>query len=163
MRFPDRRGILASLTAAVLLAGCAAPSKADQPADAISPLEDLQVVTQAGATHRFRVEIADDEAERQHGLMNRPEMARDRGMLFEFQDERTRSFWMKNTYIPLDIIYIARDGKIVSIARMTTPFSEAPIPSDGPATGVLELNGGLTEELGIQPGDTVKHPFFTGR
>ena len=163
MRFPDRRGILASLTAAFLLLGCANAGKAEQPADAISPLEDLQVVTAAGQVHRFKVEIADDEAERVRGLMFRTQMERDRGMLFEFPNEQMRSFWMKNTYIPLDIIYIARDGKIVSIAAQTTPFSEAPVPSDGPATGVLEINGGLAAELGIKAGDTVKHPFFANR
>lgn len=160
MRFIDRRVALASLSAAFLLLGCAGAGKAEQPADAISPLEDLEVVTASGTVHRFRVEIADDEAERQHGLMNRPKMDRDRGMLFEFPSEQIRSFWMKNTYIPLDIIYIARDGRIVSIAANTTPFSEAPIPSEGPANGVLEINGGLAAELGIRPGDTVRHPFF---
>lgn len=160
MRFIDRRVALASLSAAFLLLGCAGAGKAEQPADAISPLEDLEVVTASGTVHRFRVEIADDEAERQHGLMNRPKMDRDRGMLFEFPSEQMRSFWMKNTYIPLDIIYIARDGRIVSIAANTTPFSEAPIPSEGPANGVLEINGGLAAELGIRPGDTVRHPFF---
>ena len=155
----NRRGLLASLTAAVLLTGCAA-EKAATPPGAISPLEDLEVVTRAGVTHRFKVEIADDEPERQNGLMNRPSMARDRGMLFQFPIEGERSFWMKNTYIPLDIIYIAKDGRIVSIAARTTPFSEAPIPSMGAANGVLEINGGLAEELGIKAGDTVKHPFF---
>ena len=163
MRFPDRRGVLASLTAAFLLLGCAGAGKAEQPADAISPLEQLSVVTASGATHRFRVEIADDDAERQRGLMFRQKLDRDRGMLFEFPDDRERSFWMKNTYIPLDIIYVARDGRIVSIAARTTPFSEAPVPSFGSATGVLEINGGLAEELGIKPGDTVKHPFFGPR
>ena len=163
MRFPDRRGVLAGLAAALLLVGCAGAGKAEQPADAISPLEDLQVVTASGATHRFKVEIADDEAERQRGLMFRPQLDRGRGMLFEFPSEQMRSFWMKNTYIPLDIIYIARNGRIVSIAAQTTPFSEAPVPSEGPATGVLEINGGLAAELGIKPGDTVKHPFFSNR
>ncbi len=163
MRIPDRRGVLAAFSAALLvLAACAAPDKAGAEPGAISPLEDLQVVTRTG-THNFKVEIADDEAERQNGLMNRPSMGPDRGMLFEFEDERDRAFWMHNTYIPLDIIYIDRTGKIVSIAANTTPFSETPIPSMGAAKGVLELNGGRAAALGIQAGDTVKHPFFNNR
>ena len=160
MRIPDRRGVLAACSAALLvLASCAAPEKAGAEPGAISPLEDLQIVTRTG-THSFKVEIADDEAERQNGLMNRPSMGPDRGMLFEFEDERDRAFWMHNTYIPLDIIYIDRTGKIVSIAANATPFSDTPIPSMGAANGVLELNGGRAAALGIQVGDTVKHPFF---
>ena len=163
MRIPQRRGVLAAFSAALLvLAACAAPDKAGAEPGAISPLEDLQVVTRTG-THNFKVEIADDEAERQNGLMNRPSMGPDRGMLFEFEDERDRAFWMHNTYIPLDIIYIDGAGKIVSIAANATPFSETPIPSMGAAKGVLELNGGRAAALGIQPGDTVKHPFFQNR
>lgn len=160
MRIPQRRGVLAAFSAALLvLAACAAPDKAGAEPGAISPLEDLQVVTRTG-THTFKVEIADDEAERTQGLMNRPSMAADRGMLFQFPDERDRSFWMHNTYIPLDIIYIDGAGRIVSIAANTTPFSETPIPSLGAAKAVLELNGGRAEALGIQAGDTVRHPFF---
>jgi uncharacterized membrane protein (UPF0127 family) len=163
MRIPQRRGVLAAFSAALLvLAACAAPDKAGAEPGAISPLEDLQVVTRTG-THNFKVEIADDEAERQNGLMNRPSMGPDRGMLFEFEDEQERSFWMHNTYIPLDIIYIDGAGKIVSIAANATPFSETPIPSMGAAKGVLELNGGRAAALGIQPGDMVKHPFFQNR
>jgi uncharacterized membrane protein (UPF0127 family) len=160
MRIPQRRGVLAAFSAALfVLAACAAPDKAGAEPGAISPLEDLQVVTRTGA-HSFKVEIADDEAERTQGLMNRPSMGQDHGMLFQFPDERDRSFWMHNTYIPLDIIYIDGAGKIVSIAANATPFSETPIPSMGAAKAVLELNGGRAEALGIQPGDTVRHPFF---
>jgi uncharacterized membrane protein (UPF0127 family) len=163
MTFFDRRAALGVLSCLALLAACAAPDKgaAAEPAW-ISPLEDLSIVS-ANGVHSFKVEIADDEAERQHGLMDRPSMPRDHGMLFEFQDNRDRSFWMHNTHIPLDIIYIGRDGRIVSIAANATPFSETPIPSEGPATGVLELNGGQAAALGIKPGDRVRHPFFAGR
>ncbi len=111
---------------------------------------------------KFKVEIADDDAERQHGLMGRKSLAPDRGMLFDFQEEREQSFWMKNTLIPLDIIYIAEDGTIVSIAAMTTPMSEQSIPSNGPASGVLEIAGGRAGELGIAPGDKVSHRIFAG-
>lgn len=156
---------LAALSAVLLLSACAAPDKAagaTTEAGAISPLEDLQIVTRT-ATHNFKVEVADEESERTTGLMNRPSMAPDRGMLFEFEDEQERSFWMHNTYIPLDIIYIDHTGRIVSIAANTTPFSQTPIPSMGAAIGVLELNGGRAEALGIQAGDTVRHPFFDKR
>jgi len=159
MRFPDRRQILASLAAALAVSACAA----DRGAAAEPVLEDLEIVTAQGRTHRFKVEIADTDPERARGLMFRASMERDRGMLFEFPEESERSFWMKNTYIPLDIIYIAADGKIVSIAADTTPFSEVPVPSHGPARGVLEINGGLAARLGVKPGDTVRHPFFGNR
>ncbi|MBX7247790.1 MAG: DUF192 domain-containing protein [Caulobacteraceae bacterium] len=166
MRFLARRALLAAFSAALMLGACALGDRSNAAASAeagyISPLEDLTVVT-SGGRHAFKVEIADDEAEREHGLMNRPSMPRDHGMLFEFQDNRERSFWMRNTYIPLDIIYIDRSGRIISIQANAVPFNETPLPSYGPATGVLEINGGLAAELGIREGDTVRHPFFGTR
>lgn len=150
-----RRGLLAGLAGLVVLAGCAAA-----PRDANgNPLEALTVVTSTGE-HRFMVEIADDEAERQRGLMERPPLADDRGMLFQFPDVAERGFWMRNTPNPLDIIYIDPRGRIVSIARNATPNSDAVIPSNGPASGVLEIRGGRAAEIGAQPGDLVRHPFF---
>jgi uncharacterized membrane protein (UPF0127 family) len=150
-----RRGLLAGLAGLVVLAGCAAA-----PRDANgNPLEALTVVTSTGE-HRFMVEIADDEAERQRGLMERPPLADDRGMLFQFPDVAERGFWMHNTPSPLDIIYIDPRGRIVSIARNATPNSDAVIPSNGPASGVLEIRGGRAAEIGAQPGDLVRHPFF---
>lgn len=150
-----RRGLLAGLAGLVVLAGCAAA-----PRDANgNPLEALTVVTSTGE-HRFMVEIADDDAERQRGLMERPPLADDRGMLFQFPDVAERGFWMRNTPSPLDIIYIDPRGRIVSIARNATPNSDAVIPSNGPASGVLEIRGGRAAEIGAQPGDLVRHPFF---
>lgn len=116
----------------------------------------LTVRTSAG-DHRFTVEIADDPIERQRGLMFRTELARDAGMLFDFAAEGERSFWMRNTILPLDIIYARTDGTVVSIARDTTPFSLASIPSNGPARFVLEVNAGVADEIGLQPGDTLIH------
>lgn len=154
----NKRGALAGLAGALVASGCAVAGEGEP-----ARRESLEVVTDEGV-RRFQVEIADDEAERARGLMYRQEMAADHGMLFEFPGVAERSFWMKNTYLPLDIIYIGADGRIVSIARRTTPFSEEPIPSYGAAAGVLEINGGLSEQLGIEPGDLVRHPFFrTGR
>jgi uncharacterized membrane protein (UPF0127 family) len=112
------------------------------------------------AGERFSVEIADDDASRAQGLMFRDELPADHGMLFIFPDERPRSFWMKNTRIPLDIIYIDRDFEIVSISADTPPcrsrYTRCPsYPSAGPAQYVLEINGGLAEQLGLQAGDRV--------
>jgi hypothetical protein len=169
-----------ALGLAAALAGCAgepppAPSSAPPPAasaPAARPtlarstpepgvvLEPLSIVTPT-ATYDFQVEIADEESERQRGLMFRRTMARDRGMLFLFQGPpQEQAFWMKNTPLPLDILYIQPSGVIYSIARNTTPFSETPVPSGGPVTAVLELNGGLAAELGVQTGDRVRHRAF---
>jgi uncharacterized membrane protein (UPF0127 family) len=90
------------------------------------------------------------------GLMFRTELADNRGMLFPFDDVRPASFWMKNTVIPLDIIFVREDGTIANIAVNTVPYSMDPVTSDGPVAAVLELRGGLTRELGINAGDRVR-------
>lgn len=113
------------------------------------------VVNSAGKTHQFSVEVARTEAEQQRGLMFRTEMGADEGMIFPMSPPRFAAFWMKNTVISLDIIFIGRDRRILNIAANAVPYSEAPIPSDGPAVGVLELNGGRAATLGIKPGDAV--------
>ena len=122
-------------------------------------LEPLTVVTDTGA-HNFEVEIAKNELSRERGLMFRRFMARDHGMLFEFENEDLQSFWMRNTYIPLDIIFIDRSGRVIRVAAKAEPLSERTIPSGGPSLGVLELNGGVAAEIGLKIGDQVKHPFF---
>jgi len=122
-------------------------------------LETVTIDTDRGPAV-FTVEIADDEAERQRGLMYRTSLAPDAGMLFIWNKAAPRAFWMRNTYIPLDIIYIGADGRIVSIAAMTEPFNETPVPSDGPALGVLEIAGGRAGQLGIAVGDRVHHRIF---
>lgn len=154
-----RRLILTGLFLA--LASCAPNAKA--PLDgAGKAMEALTVVTSSGE-HAFWVEIADDEPERQRGLMFRPPLEPDRGMLFEFEAAREQAFWMRNTPSSLDIVYIGADGKIISMARHTTPFSEQPLPSNGPAKGVLEVRAGRMDEIGAKPGDLVRHPFFGNR
>jgi uncharacterized membrane protein (UPF0127 family) len=122
-------------------------------------LEPLTVVTDSGA-HDFVVEIAKDEMSRERGLMFRRFMAGDHGMLFEFESEDPQSFWMKNTYIPLDIIFIDRSGRVIRVAANAEPLSERTIPSGGPCIAVLELNGGVAADIGLKIGDQVKHPFF---
>lgn len=142
---------------ALSLSACA---NANGPKDeAGRPLENLKIVTTSGE-HAFLVEIADDEAERERGLMYRPPLADDRGMLFQFPAATEQSFWMRNTPSSLDILYIDPTGTIVSIAPHTTPYSESPIPSNGAANGVLELRAGRAEEIGAKAGDKVVHPFF---
>ena len=152
-----RRGFLACSAGLFLLAGCAGAGTATGPNG--EPLEPLTVVTATGE-HPFMVEIADDEMERQRGLMHREPLADDRGMLFQFPDVAERSFWMHNTPNSLDIIYIDPYGRIVSIAERVTPNSDDLIPSNGPASGVLELRAGRADEIGAKPGDRVRHPFF---
>ena len=153
----NRRGLLGALSGLILLAGCAG---AGAPRDAKGdPLEPLTVTTSSGE-HRFMVEIADDDVERQRGMMEREPLADDRGMLFQFPDVAERGFWMRNTPSPLDIIYVDPRGRIVSIAKNAAPYSDAVIPSNGPASGVLELRAGRADEIGARPGDRITHPFF---
>jgi len=150
----SRRVILAGVGALLLTACAAAPRGPDGQA-----LEPLSITTSTG-DHRFMVEIADDDAERQRGLMERPPLAEDRGMLFQFPDVQERGFWMHNTPSSLDIIYIDPRGKIVSIVKRAAPENDTVLPSHGPASGVLELRAGRSDEIGAKPGDTVHHPFF---
>lgn len=123
------------------------------------PVETLSVETASGP-QTFEVEIADNDEERGRGLMFRREMARDHGMLFDFDPPREVSFWMRNTHLSLDIIFIAPDGRILNIAENTTPYSDEPIPGLGVARGVLEINAGLSRQLGIAAGDRVRHRIF---
>lgn len=151
------RGVVAGAASLALLAGCAGAGTPTGPNG--DPLEPLTVVTSTGE-HRFMVEIADDDRERERGLMHREPLAADRGMLFQFPDVAERAFWMHNTPSSLDIIYLDPYGRIVSIAERATPNSDALIPSNGPAMGVLELRAGRADEIGAKPGDRVRHPFF---
>ncbi len=122
-------------------------------------LEALQIVTASG-THDFQVEIAKDDASRARGLMDRRFMPADHGMLFEFDREAPEAFWMKDTYIPLDMIFISRAGIVTKIVADAEPLSERAIPSGPPCMAVLELNGGAAAKIGLKVGDKVLHPFF---
>jgi uncharacterized membrane protein (UPF0127 family) len=125
-------------------------------------VQPLEIVTKSGV-HVFSVEIAKTEQERATGLMYRKELAEGRGMLFDFTPEQQVSMWMKNTFIPLDMIFIRSDGRILRIAENTVPQSEKIIPSGGLTKGVLEVIGGTAKKYGIQPGDRVAHPLFGTR
>ena len=122
-------------------------------------LESLDIVTATGP-HRFSVEVMRTEAEREKGLMFRKFLPPGRGMLFDFKAERQVTMWMKNTYLPLDMIFIGRDGKVVSVAQNAEPLSEAIIPSQVPAYAVLEVNAGEAAAIGVKPGDAVKNGMF---
>ena len=113
--------------------------------------------------YRFAVEIADDAAEREQGLMYRENLAPNAGMLFLYPTEQDVAFWMRNTLIPLDMLFIAADGRIVRIEKSTKPLSETPIPSGAPVRAALELNGGIADQLGIRQGDRVHYPGLDGQ
>lgn len=120
----------------------------------------LTITTADGTAHRFTVEVAATEPQQQQGLMYRPPLAPDAGMLFapyppDGGPPRTANFWMKNTPSPLDILFIRPDHTIATVAENTVPFSEAPVPSGEPVSAVLELGGGRAAELGIAAGDKV--------
>jgi uncharacterized membrane protein (UPF0127 family) len=131
--------------------GLAAP-----PALKTAPLE---IVTARGDYH-FQVEVADTSASRERGLMFRKSLAGDRGMLFDFKTPQAVAFWMKNTLIPLDMLFIGTDGRIVSIARDARPMDETAIPSGGSVLAVLELRGGRAAEIDAEPGDRVRESIF---
>jgi uncharacterized membrane protein (UPF0127 family) len=125
-------------------------------------LQPLEIVSKSGV-HTFAVEMAVTPEDQANGLMFRRELPEGQGMLFDFQREQPATFWMKNTYISLDMIFIRADGRILRIAENTVPLSEALVPSGGPVRAVLEVVAGTAKKLGIAPGDRVAHSIFSGR
>src|SRR3546814_9581416 len=166
-----RRGLLPFLAAGLALA-CSPGSQAGTPSAAqgqqqqapatparhpVSGLEVIDLsVTTGGVRHAFKVELAATQPDQARGLMFRTDIGADEGMLFPSREPTVRSFWMKNTPLSLDIIFIGADRRIINIAANTTPYSLDSVVSDGPALAVLELNGGRAAELGIAPGDKVE-------
>jgi len=144
--------VLAAL-AAIVVAGDGARA---------ADLQTLEIVTKSGV-QIFSVEMATTEQEKATGLMYRKELADGRGMLFDFSPEQPVTMWMKNTFIPLDMIFIRADGRISRIAEDTVPQSLKTISSGPPAKGVLEVIAGTARKYGIAPGDRVAHPLFNGR
>jgi uncharacterized membrane protein (UPF0127 family) len=142
----------AALAAVFLAASAGAPAVGEG-------LQSLTIETSTGR-HVFQVEVASDDASRERGLMDRRYMAADHGMLFEFDRDAPVAFWMKNTYIPLDMIFIASSGVVTHVAADAEPLSERIIPSGGPCVAVLELNGGTAASIGLKVGDKIRHPFF---
>ena len=134
------------------------PIEASEAGDSTSD-STLTIATRS-ARHLFTIELATTPAEMERGLMFRTALAPDRGMLFLYADDRPVSFWMKNTYIPLDLLFIDRKGAIVQIAERAVPLSTALISSQTPVRAVLEVNGGTAHRLGIAVGDTIEHQAF---
>ena len=162
----------ALFTVVFLLAGasaaCAAPQAKTAPGACktgggqaeLRPLQPLTLVTDKGR-FALMVEDADSPGEREIGMMCRKALAPDRGMLFDFrQPTNNVAFWMRNTIIPLDIVYIRPDGRVLSIARNARPLDETPLPAGGQIRAVLELAGGRAAQIGLLPGDRVLHRIF---
>ena len=122
----------------------------------------LEIASKSGV-HAFEVELAITPEEKEHGLMFRRELPQGHGMLFDFGFDQPVAFWMKNTFIPLDMLFIRADGRILRIAENTEPLSERNIPSGGPVRAVLEVIGGTAKKLGIAAGDRVSYPIFSGK
>jgi hypothetical protein len=121
--------------------------------------DTLEIVSASGV-HAFTVELAASDQERERGLMFRRELPEGQGMLFDFQHDQPVAFWMHNTYIPLDMIFIRGDGRIARIAENAKPESDDLIPSGTPVRAVLEVIGGTARQLGIKPGDRVVGSIF---
>lgn len=130
-----------------------------QSADIQFKRSSLTIVA-GGRDLKFEVDLATNDAERSHGLMFRKELGAYEGMLFDFHQEMQVSFWMKNTLIPLDMVFIAADGTVKHVHANAVPLSTDTIPSRYPVRAVLEINGGSAALLGIKPGDKVRHPIF---
>src|SRR3954447_19124628 len=145
-----------ALTAPLALAALAARA---QEADVQFKRSSLAIVTH-GRELKFEIELATNDAERSRGLMYRKQLGPYEGMLFDFYQEMPVSFWMKNTLIPLDMVFIAADGTVKHVHANAVPLSTDAVPSRYPVRAVLEINGGSAALLGIKPGDTVKHPIF---
>jgi uncharacterized membrane protein (UPF0127 family) len=144
--------------ALALLCGTALAQSQQPPAPTFEQ-DDLAIRTSSGEI-KFRVELAVSPPQQQYGLMFRQKLEPYTGMLFDFGPPRIVSMWMMNTLIPLDMVFIAADGRIVNIAANTKPMSTETILSQGPAKGVLEITGGTARLLGIKPGDVVLHRVF---
>ena len=156
------RGLAIAVAAAI--AACAphqAPGAPAPEATALgvpqTGLEEVKLtITSDGAVHRFTVEVARSPEEQAQGMMNRQSLDPDRGMLFPYDPPEMASFWMKNTLIPLDMIFIRADGTIARIEENVAPLSLEPVPAGEPVAAVLELAGGRSAELGIGPGARVE-------
>ena len=154
-------GALALFSSLPLAAPAQAWQAKSKPA-AVAPsakLDTVEILTSRGRV-KFTVELAMTRAEQERGLMFRKSLAPDRGMLFPYNPPQRAAFWMKNTLIPLDILYIAPDGRVLSIARNAVPHDETPLPSGGVVRAVLEIPGGRAAQLGILPGDRVLNKIF---
>jgi uncharacterized protein len=146
-----------ALLCALLSQACIARTVTPSPDAGIAQTLPSQPLTvrSGGKVHRFKIMMALTPAEQEVGMMWQLKVAPHAGMLFPFPKPRPAAFWMRNTLVPLDIIFIRKDGQIANIAAQARPQSLDPIASAGPVAAVLEIAGGRAAELGIQPGDRV--------
>ena len=151
---------LLSAIAAVSVFAVAAPGVYAQDDSLVQFDTGVLLVETGEAQQRFDIEIADSPEETSQGMMFRESLAENAGMLFDFGEPREPAMWMKNTLIPLDMLFIDQNGIIVAIARNAQPHSERRITPGMPVKGVLELNGGAAGKFGIEPGDVVRHEIF---
>ena len=157
--FHAARGVALAIALSGLFAVATAAQKpAVEPLDAF-PQSSLEIESSSGR-QQFTVWIADTASRRSRGLMYVKRLAPLRGMLFLYREPEVVSMWMKNTLIPLDMLFVAADGRVIRIAPRTTPLSLASITSMGSVTGVIEIGGGEAERLGIETGARVLHPAF---
>jgi len=122
-------------------------------------MSELTIVGSNGP-HRFTVEVAETPAQMEQGLMFRRGMAPDAGMLFDYKTPTVATMWMRNTLIPLDMLFVDAQGRIVNIHERAVPLSTDVISAAAPVRAVIELNGGTAARTGIAPGDQVRHPIF---
>ena len=155
MKYLTRRSVFFLLTAAVFWA----PIKPLAQGLVKFNRSKLYIVGRSGK-HEFDVELALTKRQQGQGLMFRRSLPANAGMLFDYQIPTSITMWMKNTFIPLDMIFLGNDGRVTSISQRTIPHSEAVIASRGRARAVLEVNGGTVSRLGIMLGDRVEHPIF---
>jgi uncharacterized membrane protein (UPF0127 family) len=149
------RSILVAFLGVMALLSCPANAGTAKPLP-----HSVVVIDTAHGPVRFSVEVASNAASQERGLMYRRSLAPNAGMLFDFHHPRTVTFWMRNTIIPLDMIFIRANGTISTIHANATPYSLTPIPSAEPIRAVLEINGGQSAKLGIQAGNRVHNPIF---
>jgi uncharacterized membrane protein (UPF0127 family) len=117
-------------------------------------------ITTASGTHTFTVEMAETPDQMARGLMFRTTMAPDEGMLFNFRRDEIVTMWMQNTILPLDMVFITRDGRVATVAERTTPYSTDVVSSRVPVRAVLELNAGTAARIGLKPGDQLRNALF---
>lgn len=149
-----RKMMSGALLLSLVVAGCSGAGNEAAARTASSSTVSLTIATAAKA-HVFRIEVARTEAQQERGLMFREHLAPNQGMIFPMSPPRFASFWMKNTVIPLDMIFVRADGTIARIAANTVPYSLAPVSSGEPVAAVLEIAGGRAAELGINEDDKV--------
>lgn len=159
---PGRRRELRRRAVAALLIACLLPLGTALAQSELQVFEKdrLVIETAAGARHEFQIELATTWAQRAQGLMYRRALASDAGMLFIYPRDDVITMWMKNTLIPLDMLFIDRRGRIASVAEWAVPLSLAVISSGVPVRAVLEVNAGTVARLGLKPGDRVLYRAF---